>query len=171
MSLTTILMHAPTWVWILLAALVTLGLKQSLPRQVSLGRAAVLPVAMVVLSISGTVSAFHGQAAALGSWAAGVAAALLLTRVLGLWRGIGWSAEHRCLEVPGSWLPLALILALFSLKFAVGASLAMHPTLAHDTSLAAAAGLAYGFFSGAFLGRSVVMWQAAHRGLQAPLAY
>jgi uncharacterized membrane protein (DUF2068 family) len=165
-----IVQHAPRWVWFLLAALLALGVSLSFPRRMSLRRAIVVPVAMVTLSLAGVVSAFAHTPLALVAWALGIAAALAATRALGLWRGIAWSAADARLVVPGSWLPLLMIVTLFAIKFCVGALLAMNPALAHDTGFAASAGLAYGAFSGLFFGRGVVMWQVARRNLQSALA-
>jgi len=50
-------------------------------------------------------------------------------------------------------LPLTLMMAIFITKFAVGMSLAQHPELLQQTSFVGIAGMAYGFFSGIFLGR------------------
>jgi hypothetical protein len=54
---------------------------------------------------------------------------------------------------------MALILALFCVKYAVGASLAISPALSADRSFAAAVSLAYGVFSGLFLARAFAVWK------------
>jgi len=72
-------------------------------------------------------------------------------------------AEGR-LSVPGSWLPLALMLGLFATKFAVGVLVALAPALRHDAAFAASAGLAYGAFSGLFLGRALALRALAAGG-------
>jgi hypothetical protein len=72
--------------------------------------------------------------------------------------------------VPGSWLPMLLIVALFSVKFGVGVLLAMSPGLALEAGFAAEVGLAYGAFSGMFLGRGLAMWQVGRRSLRSRFA-
>ncbi len=37
-----------------------------------------------------------------------------------------WDAHHQRIAVPGSWVPLMLFMAIFALKFAVGAAM-RHP--------------------------------------------
>ena len=165
-----IVQHAPRWVWFLLVALIALGVWLSFPRRVSLRRAILVPVAMVTLSWYGVVSVFAQAPLALVAWAVGVAAALAGTRALGLWHGIAWSAADSHVILPGSWVPLMLIVALFSIKFGVGASLAMSPALARDAGFAAAVGLLYGLFSGVFLGRGIAVWDVARQNLQSGLA-
>src|SRR5580698_11031513 len=54
---TEILQHVPNWVWILLAGLVLLGVKQSVTLQLSVRKATLIPVAMAMLSLQGVVSA------------------------------------------------------------------------------------------------------------------
>lgn len=163
--LTQIIQHAPFWVWLLLAKLVALGVWQAFPRSISLPRATIIPVAMVCLSLYGVTSVFGSQPLALLAWAAGLAGTAMLAVSLGIGRGVSWSAREKLLQLPGSWWPLAVILGIFVTKFAVGATLAMHPAIAHDTAFATTIGLLYGAFSGIFLGRAAAMWKVAQRGL------
>ena len=160
--LINILQHTPVWVWALLTALVALGLMQTRTRHVTLGRAALLPVAMVTLSMAGVTSRFGAHALPLLAWAAGAALAVATAHWLSLWRGISWSAGTSRFQVPGSWLPLALILVLFVLKYTVSVNLVMHPDLLKNAVFPWAASLAYGFFSGLFLARALTLW-SAHR--------
>ena len=150
-----IVQHTPIWVWGLLTALVALGLSQTRDRELSLMRVTVLPLAMIVLSASGVLNAFGHFPIALGGWAAAVATALVVGRQFVAVRGARWSAQAGLLHVPGSWLPLVLIVGLFCIKYVAGASLALHPMLAHDASFAGVCGLAYGGFSGLFLARAL----------------
>lgn len=164
--LMTILQQVPGRIWILLVVLIALGLSQTLPRRRKPRSATILPVIMIALSFYGVVSAFPAQPLTMASWAAGVAAAVMLSSALGAWNGIEWSEADQRLLVPGSWMPLALILGLFAVKFGVGVALAMHPELARDGSFATWIGLAYGVFSGGFLARGVAMWKVANQALQ-----
>jgi hypothetical protein len=166
-----ILQHVPSWVWVLLAALIALGISQSFPRRRTLRSATVLPVAMIVLSFYGVVSVFPGQPMALVAWAVGIAAAVMSSNMIGAWKDISWSEQDQCLIVPGSWAPLVLILGLFIVKFGVGAALATRPDFASDTLFAALAGLAYGSFSGVFFSRGLVMWKTARQTARLNTAY
>ncbi len=153
-----ILQHTPVWVWLLLAALVALGLTQIRARQMTLRRATLLPLIMLALSLFGVLSTFGGHALPLLAWATGAAVSASTARALGAWRGATWSAHAARFDVPGSWLPMALILILFSIKFGVGVNLALHPGLKDVATFSAAASLAYGFFSGLFLARAIAFW-------------
>ena len=57
----SILRQTPSWVWGLLAGFVALGSTQLRDRSASLLRVSIMPVAMTLFSLWGTVSAFGGS--------------------------------------------------------------------------------------------------------------
>jgi hypothetical protein len=156
--LLAIVQHAPVWVWPLLATLLTLGLWQAFPRKVALRRAMLLPVAMLALSLWGVVSVF-GSGLALAAWALGGLAAASWNMHGGSPRGVRWSAAEQAFRLPGSWVPLMLILGIFCTRFGVGMSLALHPELRGASGFALIASLGYGIFSGLFAGRALGLWR------------
>jgi Na+/glutamate symporter len=162
---TTPLQHIPTWVFALFAALVALGVSMSFPRTVSLRRSLMWPLALLGLSLVGVATAFGSQPLALPAWAAGLATALLALQGRVDTSAVRFSTETRRFHVPGSWVPLLLMMALFSLKFGVGVALATQPEFRQSTGLAVAASAAYGLFSGLFLGRALALWSIARQAL------
>lgn len=154
---TAIAQHTPAWVWAVLAALTAAGLSQLRARELTLRRATIVPLVLLALSASGTMAAFGRSPLAVGAWFAGVALALCAGRTILAPRGATWSAQRALLRVPGSALPLALMLGLFALKFLVGTLLSMHPALAADPAFCGGFALTYGLFAGVFLGRSLVL--------------
>jgi hypothetical protein len=62
--------------------------------------------------------------------------------------GAAYEPETRRFTVPGSWLPLALFMAIFACKFAVGMTSAMAPELLDSLSAAIGISAVYGLFSG-----------------------
>ena len=167
---TLIVQHTPVWVWGLLTALIALGLWQTRDREMTLVRVTVLPLVLIALSLSGVFSAFGHFPIAMGGWAAGVGAALTFGRQWVSVRGARWSAEAGRVHVPGSWLPLVLIVGLFCIKYFAGVNLAMHPTLATDTAFAGLCSLTYGAFSGLFLARALSLRALARPSLAAQAA-
>jgi len=155
----TILRHVPIWVFALLLLLIAFGLSQARPRAVALRRSLVLPLVLLVLSFAGVVSAFG--LLPLPAWALGVAAAVLALRGRFDVSAVRFSAATQRFDLPGSWLPLGLMMAIFALKFGVGVSLALHPELRHSAAFVAAVSAAYGVFSGVFLARAMSFWAVA----------
>jgi hypothetical protein len=158
----TILKNTPTWVWGLFAALVALGMSQIRDRSVSALRVALLPAGMSLFSIWGTTSAFATapNPVVLGAvWLAAAAAAYLLTaggRAAGR-----YDPTSRVFRLPGSYVPLALILAVFLTKYAVGVEIAMQPSVVRDMGFALPIAALYGAFSGLFAGRGARLWRLA----------
>lgn len=155
MTLLNIVQHTPTWVWGLFAGLVALGLMQARDRQISLTRVTILPLVLLALSFAGVLSTFAHATIAILAWGIGVACAIALGRRFLKVPGASWSPGTGLLHVPGSWLPLALIVALFLIKYGVGATLAVNHAMAADPTFGACCGLAYGSFSGLFAARSL----------------
>ena len=144
----------------MLAALLALGYLQTRPRRVGLGRATLLPASMLAWSLWG-VTANFGSAAALAAWALGVLGAAAATARLPAPAGARWVAATRSFDLPGSWVPLALIVALFAVKFGAGVSLALHPELRDAPAFAVGASLTFAAFSGVFAGRALGLLQLA----------
>ena len=166
-ALLQIVQQTPSWVWGLMAALLWLGASQLFDRTAGLRRVLLMPVAMAVLSIYGLASAFPGAAqtgAAVGLWAL----AAITTASLALWfqptapAGAQYSAASRSFDLPGSAMPLVLIMGIFLTKYLVGVELAMQPALARDIAFALQIAALYGAFSGLFVARAVRLWRLAH---------
>ena len=118
-----ILTHTPVWVWALLAALLIIGLGQTRSRTAGLLRVTALPLGMGVLSLYGTVSAFGTLPVVLLSWLASCVAVAYLVTPFAAPVGTHYDSRTRQFQLPGSWLPMALIMAIFLTKYAVGVSL------------------------------------------------
>ena len=127
-AIVDIVRQTPAWVAALLGGLVYLGFSASRDRDVHIGRLLLMPVAMGAMALWGVESAFNGTGRLpelLAVWAAGYAALLALGLRLPVPAGVRYSAAQRSFHLPGSWLPMGLILAVFLLKYAIGVQLAM----------------------------------------------
>lgn len=158
-----IAINTPLWVWGLLAALVVLGLTQARDRNAGLARTAVLPLGMGVFSLWGLVSGFGASPSVLGAWLAAAAVALAAVLLRPLPAGVRYDAQRRVFALPGSWVPLVLILGIFSIKYATGVTLAMQPALRADPAVALAVAALSGLFSGIFAGRTVRLLRLTQR--------
>ena len=150
-----ILKHTPVWVWGLFALLVYLGAMQSRTRTFSPARLAILPAAMLAFSLYGVLSVFGASVPAIAAWLTGLVASAWAIVALGLPRNATWSEETRTFSVPGSWLPLGIMMAIFFTRYAINVSIALDPSLKQAAGFLPAVGLTYGASSGYFLARAL----------------
>ncbi len=152
--------HTPLYVWAILAGLVALGMKMRHDRVVTLRRLAIMPLVMLGLSLNGVAGALGMRALPLAAWLAGV----VIGAVLGWYRvdGAGIATVPARADTSaaaavvqrGSWWPLVLMLAIFAVKYVLGATAVARPALLADPACAAVAAILLGLFSGLFAGRS-----------------
>ena len=160
----SVLQHTPVWVWGLLAGLAALGLRQSRPHDVSPLRATLLPLAMLLLALAGVLGTFASPGALL-AWAATAVA------VAAAWTGRAapaarWLPAEQRFRLPGSWLPMGLMLGIFATKYAVGVGIALHPELTRSAGFALGVSALYGLFSGIFAARALALHRLRGRPLQ-----
>jgi len=148
-----IVSHTPPYVWAILAALVALGSLQLRDQRVPRMRLLVAPFALGAFSLWGASRAFGLHAGVLGAWLLGLALALLANRALQWPRAVRPDGDG--FVVAGSPWPLALMLAIFMLRYAVAVTLVFHPAWAADAGFSGAMALLYGSLSGLFAARAV----------------
>lgn len=161
-----VLKGTPPWVWSLLAALAALGLTQLRSRSVSLGRLAALPLAMTALSLWGALSALRSSPLfgyVMLAWVTAAVLGIAAIAALPAPRGARYDIATRRFSLPGSWVPLLLILSIFLTRYVVGVELALQPGLARDGEYMLSVGALYGMFSGIFIGRTVGLWRLTLR--------
>lgn len=150
-----ILSNTPLWVWGLLAGLVVLGLTQVRNRTAGLPRIVILPLALGAFSLWGTLSAFGATPAVVIAWTLAAGATLYAVLRRPVPAGTRYDGVARQFHLPGSWVPMVLILGIFLTKYAVGVTLAMRPELKVHADFTLAVALVSGAFSGIFAGRTV----------------
>lgn len=153
--LTEILANTPTWVFVLFFALVYLGYVQSRSRNLSAARIAMVPIALGAFSLYGVFSAFGKHAIAIPGWGIGIGIALLLNGVLKQPRGAAYINAERTYLVPGSWIPMALIMTMFFTRYIVTVALTLNAALGDEAIFAASVCLFYGLLSGTFFARAL----------------
>ena len=156
-----ILIRTPSWVYGLFVVLVAVGVLQSRTSKVGTARAAMLPIAMLVLSAYGAISVFGTQPAVAAAWGAGLTIALIVAHgINGGPSGLVRDPSSGAVVVPGSWTPLALMMAIFFTKFGVGVTLAMSPLVKSQPTFWVPVCIAYGVFGGMFLSRGMKILRA-----------
>ena len=163
-----ILAGTPIWVWALLSLLIALGLAQSRARSVTLRRVVLLPLVMTALSMYGTYSALHASPWSWILWAGAALATIAWFASGDLPTGVRYETAGRRFHLPGSWEPLALMMAIFCTRYAVAVALAMHPAWAQEVAVAAIVASIYGALSGVFMGRMLRMLMATRETAAPP---
>ena len=147
--LLNIVRNTPYWVWSLLTGLVALGSSQLFARRASLLRICIMPVAMTAFAIYGLVAAFantHRVFSTATAWLL----ATVCSAVLALWlppaapAGSRFDAPSQTFELPGSAVPLLMILGIFLTKYIVGVELALQPSQAQDPTFSLGVARLYG---------------------------
>ena len=150
-----ILTHTPLWVWSLLTALLGLGLWQRRLRHVRRSQLLALPLTMLALGLWSMAPGFVAQPLVAAAWLVALLAGARLGRRLPTPAAARWLAAEQRLQLPGSWVPLVIMLCIFSLRCATGVSLALHSEWRSMLSAQLPLALAFGTLSGIFLGRAL----------------
>lgn len=158
-SILDILSHTPLGVWIALAVLVAVGLRQMRTQRMAAGRVWLVPLVVGAASLAGALRGFAGAGELLTgtSWALGAALGFLSNRALDLPRRVSANADGS-FTIGGSVAPLLLFVGVFMVRYVVNVTLAIAPALAHDPVAAAAAAIAYGLTAGLLAARSRKIW-------------
>lgn len=156
-----LIQHTPSWVFVLFFILLTLGYLQSKNRTVSRSKLSIIPTVMIALSLYGVLSAFGIISIGLIFWILGVLISVFFGAKFIKIQGIHFSTQNQSYLIPGSWLPLALMMAIFFIKYAVGVAFARHLTIVNDAAFVGSVSFCYGLFSGIFFARTIIILRFA----------
>jgi hypothetical protein len=154
-----VVVNTPTWVYALFIALAGFGLSQTRTRTVGAHMLAIAPLGMAAYSLYSVIAAF-GSVAAAATWAAGAALALGIAFALKRPEGVRYVAQARRFEIPGSWIPFALIMAVFLVRYLFAAAMGIDPSLRNAAGFMIVASLVYGLLGGLFPARAARFWTA-----------
>jgi hypothetical protein len=150
-----ILRNTPVWVWGLFTLLLTLGLTQTRARTLSLGRVVSLPLGMSLFAMYGNAAMFQVSPWTGVLWLSAALASAAWFATSDAPAGQRFDTRTRLVHMPGSWEPLILMMAIFSIRYAVAVALALHPQARGDLAVAAIVATLYGALGGIFIGRMV----------------
>ena len=153
-----IITHTPIWVWAVFVLLLWFGFKQSLPSSPGLKRITLIPLAMLCLSIYGVISVFGSAGALLLAWGSSLVLAATLIAQRPVQQGTHYNSWTQRFGLPGSWVPLLLMMGIFMTKYGVGITAAMRPDLLHSATFSYSICAVYGVCSGVFAGRALRLW-------------
>ncbi len=154
-----ILRGTPLWVLVLFFVLLAIGSAASRPRHVGRSGVLLLPAALSAFSVYGALGTFGLTATAGIPWIAGLCFAIYLGAALGRLRDASFDPATQRFAIPGSWIPLLLMMAVFFTKYLVGVISARQLPLGRSEWFVIAISFAYGAFSGLFVARAWVVWR------------
>lgn len=160
MSFQDILLGTPTWVWILLAVLVSRGMKAMKSGTAPLSKLGIVPA---VFAVWGLLHVLSDPAAGWDTalmWVAGGAMGVGVGAAIARKSGLTVDRTARTVTLPGSAVPLALILLTFAMKFWIGFELATATHIGVDSTFIVLNGLVSGIVAGIFAGRFLIYWLA-----------
>lgn len=150
-----ILSNTPPWVYGLFVLLLVFGLMQTRTRSVRRVPALLLPAGMVALSLAGIQSSFGLRPAPLASWALALAASAWVGPALFRDQRVAYHKEARAYQVPGSWWPLLIIMAIFFAKYVYAVMQALNVGAITAPAFIVALPAVYGLLSGYFAARAL----------------
>jgi hypothetical protein len=148
----------PAWVPVLFVALAFVGYRLSQPRTVRPGKLLLIALAMFAWSLYGLLGSFGLAPLALLLWALGYGAALTLGVRHFTAQGLTTVGDQ--VHLPGSWVPLGLLMGIFSVRFVLGTAMAMHSPMLQDLAFIAGVSLVLGMLSGGFGARALAALRA-----------
>jgi hypothetical protein len=164
-----ILSHTPIWVWGLLAALLALGWSQTRTRHVAPPRLLILPLVLMGLGLTSMAPGFAAVPLTAAVWLLALlaGAALLASRAPSA--GAQWLPTEQRLQLPGSWVPMLLIIVIFSLRYSANVGMAFNPGWRSAPEVLLPLSLLYGGLSGFFLGRALGLFKLTRQPATRPV--
>ncbi|ODU99247.1 MAG: hypothetical protein ABT20_17185 [Rubrivivax sp. SCN 70-15] len=157
MLLLAILRHTPLWVWGLFAALLLLGASQLRPRAVAPLRLLLLPLVLLALGLWSSSAGFVADPRTFVLWLAALLAGGALGRRLPQ-PAARWDAATQRLWLPGSILPLTLVVLVFGLRYGITVAMILDAGWRDSTAVRLTAPALYGAISGLLSGRALALW-------------
>lgn len=130
-----ILLHTPSWVYALFIYLAIRGIQSLYPTTASLHRLTYMPSIFTAWSLYSLYQKYHLQMPFSGLWIIAFIFGLLIGWYLFSYVSIRIDKNNNKIHLPGSWYPLLLSLAFFSIKYGIGVAQGIHPILRTNTHL------------------------------------
>ena len=149
-SVLDIVARTPLWVWPLLVLVLWLGWSASRPRIVHPLRLAALPLVGLGMTVAGAVQS-TAPPLTLAGWLVGLLFSLPIGRLVGRQRSVAWQPDGR-IRIDGGWFMLGFAVSIFAVRYALGVTFGIWPTLATQSAWVAGAGAVGGAVAGIGLG-------------------
>lgn len=150
-----ILAHTPVWAYVLFFALLVFGLIQTRTRTVGKIPALLLPAGMIALSLAGINSSFGFKPIPLAAWGIALTIATITGYIFFRENRIHYKATDKKFFIPGSWMPLTIMMAIFFAKYIYAVMRAFNAEVISTPMFIGMLSAVYGLLSGYFSSRAV----------------
>ena len=151
-----ILKGTPIWVWAILATLIYLGSKQLKARVIKRYTVLIAPIAFLLL---GLMAAGRGPVG-FATWALSLIGLAAVTFFV--WQptaGARYEVSGDRLHMPGSVVPMLLMLSIFLFNYVINVVLAINPGFRSELVWQVGPALILGALSGLFIGRAATLFR------------
>ncbi|GLX76973.1 hypothetical protein tinsulaeT_03130 [Thalassotalea insulae] len=158
-----ILANTPLWVYGLFIFLLVFGFVQTRTRLVNKVPALLLPVGMIVLSLSGVHSSFGLELLPLAAWGCALIIVTVAGYVLFKDERIHFKASEGKYFIPGSWAPFMVMMAIFFAKYLYAVMSSLGAEIITTPIFIGTLAAVYGILSGYFASRAVNLISQAQK--------
>ncbi len=151
-----IIRQTPIYAWILLALLIWKGLRATRLHRIAWKDFVIFPLIMIGWSFYMTYLRFDPEAYIF--WIINFVIGILLAPLFIRSVKMRVDKVKKQVELSGSWIPLSLMVLIFSLRYFLGVMYGMHPDVKGSSSLLFVEGLA-AVVSGILLGRVIFLYR------------
>lgn len=151
------------WVIVTFFLFVLYGLTQVRTRQVTAARLIVLPALTALLTFASVVTGIPNRTLGLLAWLAGIVLVVWLGKLIRAPRGLRYSYQTKLISVPGSWVPLFLLLLIYIMLYTVSDITGNSRVLVNFAVFSTVVGLVYGAICGMFLARMLAALRVKRR--------
>jgi hypothetical protein len=158
-----ILSHTPVWVWGILLALVAFGIRQTSERRIGALTLAIMTTALISWSGLSLFASYDWRGGVIAVYLAVAATVAELMRRSTIPSGARYELETGQLTIPGSILPLFLMVGIFLCRFGIAVFLATHPQAKSSIMFTVPSSALCGLIAGLFAGRNLRLMRLVRR--------
>jgi hypothetical protein len=156
MMIIEIIKSTPTWVFLLFALLIFKGIMATQPKTIKLSKLFIMPILFLCLTKQkiSYISEYFIVFLAIGC----IIGWLIYKKTK-----IRTDKENKLLFLPGSIIPILLIIAAFTKGYLIGYTTAVYPKFAHTAAFKHSMMAISGILTGVFIGRTVIYLSKYHK--------
>jgi hypothetical protein len=146
----SILQGTPFWVYLIFILLIKRGISASKENTISIKRVFIAPVVLFILSLHKINSPYLFSIFFICGLVIGY---LIYQKMI-----ISFNKDTKKITMPGSIIPLILMVGVFAKSYYIGYLTATSPTMLHTPHIMILIDIVSGIFSGVFIGRGIIIF-------------